>query len=310
VTVEFVRTPDERFAALDWPYAPHYIEHAGEGAMLTGLRQHYVDEHPAGTPRGTFLLLHGEPTWAYLYREWIDPLVNLGYRVVALDHIGFGRSDKPVADEWYTIARHRKALEHCIGELDLRDINLVVQDWAGPIGLITAVREPERYARLFILNTWLHEDGFEYGDGIRWWRQAALDPEQLGGDMPVGGIVSGTMRRTGHDATAIGAAFDAPFPDFASKAGARRFPVCIPFGEPALGDADEQARARAALRTWTATPVHLAFGDSDPVFPWEWAEQWAAEIPGATLDRIEGAGHFVQTDAPDDCLGIVTKYST
>ncbi len=307
MTVEYVRTPDERFAALDWPYAPHYIERP---AVLDGLRQHYVDEAPAGTPRGTFLLLHGEPTWAYLYRDWIGPLVDLGFRVVAVDHLGFGRSDKPVDDDWYTIARHREALERVITALDLRDIHLVVQDWAGPIGLITAVHDPDRYARLFILNTWLHEDGFEYTEGIRWWRQAALDPEQLGGDMPVGGIVSGTMRRAGHDAAAIAAAFDAPFPDYASKAGARRFPFCIPFGEPVLGDADAQAAARAALRTWTASPVHVAFGDADPVFTWEWAERWAVEIPGATLDRIEGAGHFVQTDAPDDCLAIVTKYST
>jgi haloalkane dehalogenase len=293
-----IRTPDERFDAIDWPFDPHWFEHAD------GLRQHYVDERPDGPERGTFLLLHGEPTWAFLYRDWIAPLVADGFRVVAPDHLGFGRSDKPVDDAWYSIARHRAALQILVTALDLHDISLVVQDWAGPIGLCNAVADQQRYARLFIFNTWLHDDTFEYSEGVRWWRQAALDPEQLGGDMPVGNIVAGTLRRPGHDVEAIRAAFDAPFPDYASKAGARRFPYCIPFGEPELGDADAQARARAALRSWSI-PVHVAFGDADTVFTWEWAEQWAAEIPGATLQRIEGAGHFVQIDAPEDCLAVI-----
>jgi len=300
--VEAVRTPDERFAALAWPFEPHYFEHDG------GLRQHFVDERPASAPRGTFLLLHGEPTWSYLYRDWIGPLVDLGYRVVAPDHLGFGRSDKPVDDEWYSIARHRRALEALIAGLDLGEIHLVVQDWAGPIGLCTAVADRSRFTRLFVLNTWLHDETYEYSDGIRWWRQAALDPDQLGGDMPVGAIVAGSLRRPGLDVEAIRAAFDAPFADARAKAGARRFPVCIPFGEPELGDATDQAAARAALRSWTATPVHLAFGDADEIFTWEWARQWAAEIPGATLDAIPGAGHFVQLEAPDDCLAVITGY--
>lgn len=301
---DVIRTPDERFATIDWSWEPHYLEHA-DPRHAGSLRQHYVDERPEGRERGTFLLLHGEPTWAYLYRDWIEPLVGAGFRVVAPDHFGFGRSDKPVDDDWYTIARHRAALTNLIAALDLRDIHLVVQDWGGPIGLCTAVDDPDRYARLFILNTWLHEDGFEYSDGIRFWRQMALDPEALGGDMPTGALVAGTMRRAGHDSGTLAAAFDAPYPDAAAKAGARRFPFCIPFAEPVLGDAEVQAAARAALRTWDATPVHLAFGDADEVFPWTWAEQWAAEIPGASLDRIEGAGHFVQIDAPDDCLAII-----
>jgi len=303
---DVVRTPDGRFAAIGWSWEPHYLEH--DDPEHGPLRQHFLDERPDGPGRGTFLLLHGEPTWAYLYRDWIAPLVDAGFRVVVPDHFGFGRSDKPVDDEWYTIARHRAALAHLIATLDLHDIHLVVQDWGGPIGLCTAVADPARYARLFILNTWLHEDGFEYSDGVRAWRQMALDPEALGGDMPTGAIVAGTMRRPGHDSAALAAAFDAPYPDAASKAGARRFPFCIPFGEPALGDADVQAAARAALRSWDATPVHVAFGDEDVVFPWTWAERWAAEIPGAPLDRIEGAGHFVQIDAPADCLGIIRAH--
>jgi haloalkane dehalogenase len=297
--MDIERTPDEQFGGIGWEFEPHYLVHPD------GLRQHYVDERPAGEPRGTFLLLHGEPSWAYLYRDMIRPLVDLGFRVVAPDHFGFGRSDKPTDEEWFTIARHRGALEHLIAMLDLRNISLVVQDWAGPIGLITAMGDIDRYDRIFILNTWLHSADFEYSDGVRMWRQMAIDPEALGGDMPVGAIVGTTLQRDHEDRDTIIAAFDAPFTGVASKAGARRFPLCIPFGEPELGDAIEQERARGALRS-VAIPVHVAFGDSDPIFTWEWAQQWAAEIPGATLDRIEQAGHFVQIDAGADVLAVIS----
>ena len=296
--VPAVRTPDDRFDRLDWPFAPHYLTHPD------GLRQHYVDELPDGPVRGTFLLLHGEPTWAYLYRDWIGPLVDAGFRVVAPDHFGFGRSDKPTDDGWYTIARHRQALGHLVDTLDLRDVHLVVQDWAGPIGLCTAMERIERVARIFILNTWLHDSTYEYSDGIRMWRSLALDPDQLGGDMPTGGIVNMALARPGHDTATIIDAFDAPFVSAASKAGARRFPFLIPFAEPELGDGEIQARVRAQLRELDR-PIHFAFGDADPIFTWQSAEQWSSEIPGATLDRIEGAGHFVQIDAPDDVLAVI-----
>ena len=294
------RTPDSRFADLDWSFAPHYLTHPD------GLRQHYVDEGPEGPARGTFLLLHGEPTWSYLYKDWIGPLVDLGYRVVAPDHLGFGRSDKPLDDGWYSIAAHRRTLEALIADLDLDHITLVVQDWAGPIGLCTALTDPDRYARLFLFNTWLHHDGYEYSEGIRWWHEAAVDPQRFGADMPTGAIVAGTMRRPDVDAESVRRAFDAPFTGPASKAGARRFPACLPFADPRLGDAALQQRARARLREWDI-PIHLAFGDADPVFPYETAEQWATELPGATLDRIPGAGHFVQLDAPASCLAVVRE---
>jgi haloalkane dehalogenase len=298
--MKFVRTPDEHFDDIDWPFAPHYLEHPD------GLRQHYVDERPEGSPLGTFLLLHGEPSWAYLYRGVIEPLVAMGYRVVAPDHFGFGRSDKPVDDEWYTIARHRQALRHLIDELDLTDINLVVQDWGGPIGLCTAAESIDRYQRLFILNTWLHSDDFDYSEGVRLWREMAIDPEHLGGDMPVGSIVAMTLIRDGHDKEAIARAFDAPFTGFDSKAGARRFPFCIPFAEPELGDGELQALVRVQMRSFTL-PIHIAFADADPIFTWEWAEAWSRELPSSTLDRIEGAGHFVQIDAPDDLVAVIGR---
>ncbi len=125
--------------------------------------------------------------------------------------------------------------------------------------------------------------------------------------MPTGNIVAGSLRRPDRDIDAIRTAFDAPFADTASKAGARRFPYCLPFAEPELGDADVQTQARAELRTWDI-PIHLAFGDADPIFTWDWAQQWAAELPGSTLDRIPGAGHFVQIEAPVDVLDVIRQH--
>jgi haloalkane dehalogenase len=290
-------TADQRFNGLDWHFSPCYFIHPD------GLRQHYIDERPSGDVLGTFLLLHGEPTWAYLYKDWIKPLVSRGYRVVVPDHFGFGRSDKPTQDSWYSIARHRHALERLVADLELDRINLVVQDWGGPIGLCNAMTEQDRYARLFFLNTWLHADAFDYSDGIRWWRQTAFDPINLGDDMPIGRNVNNSMLRPNVARDSLVDAFDAPFPDEASKAGARRFPFCLSFAEPDLGEARLQSSTRAALAAWDI-PKHLAFGDHDFIFTWQWAEQWAAEL-GATLDRIPGAGHFVQVDALSDCLDII-----
>ena len=217
--MDVIHTDPGRLRTLpDYPFAAHFLE-------WEGLRMHYVDEPAIGRPRGTFLLLHGEPTWSYLYRHWIPRLTAAGYRCIAPDHIGFGGSDKPTDDEWYVIERHCEALRHLIDTLDVRDINLVVQDWGGPIGLRQAVDQPTRFTRLFILNTWLHHESMEYSDGVRWWRGAATDPAMLGGDMPTGRIVAGSLRRPGHDAAAIEAAYDAPFDGVASKAGARRWKV-------------------------------------------------------------------------------------
>jgi haloalkane dehalogenase len=298
------RTPDERFDPLDdYGFDPHYLS-------WNGLRLHHLDEPPttgdAAPP--VALLLHGEPTWSYLYRHWIGPLTSSGFRCVAPDHPGFGRSDKPTDDGWYVIDRHVEALIARIEALDLHRIHLVVQDWGGPIGLMALCEMPQRFERAFILNTWLHHDAFEYSDGIRWWRQAALDPTQLGGDMPTGRIVAGTMRRPGHDIDALVAAYDAPFPNEESKAGPRRFPYCIPFGDPVAGSAARQAAAFEQLGS-LGLPIHFAFGDADPIFTFEWAERWHSLVAGSTLDRIENAGHFVQEDAPSDCLDVVLRHS-
>ena len=160
-TPPFVRTPDAHFDGLvEFGFAPHYVD-------VGGLRMHYVDEGPAAAP--VALMLHGMPTWSYLYRKIIVVLREAGYRCIAPDHIGFGRSDKVTVPAWYDIARHTANLTTLIEALDLRDVTLFVQDWGGPIGLAQVCAMSERFSRLVIMNTWLHHDGYEYTTAIRNW---------------------------------------------------------------------------------------------------------------------------------------------
>jgi haloalkane dehalogenase len=300
VTPPFVRTPDARFRDLPgYAFAPHWLD-------WSGLRVHFLDEGPRGAP--VMLLLHGEPSWSYLYRKGIPRFVAAGYRCIAPDLVGFGKSDKVTDDAWYVIERHCEMLRFAIESLDLRRITLVCQDWGGPIGLRQAVDLPERFERLVIANTWLHHADFEYSPGIRGWRAAATDPGKLGGDMPTGRIVAGSLRRPGHDLAAVARAYDAPFDGAASKAGARRFPFCIPFAEPEAGNAREQQRCFDALLKYPR-PVHFVFGDADEVFTFRWAERWHGLVRGSTLDRIAGVGHFVQEDASDEFTAAILRRS-
>lgn len=294
------RTPDSAFEGLvDFPYSPNYLE-------WDGLRTHYIDEGPKDAP--VALLLHGEPTWSYLYRKMIPPLLAAGYRCVAPDHIGFGRSDKVTDDSWYVIDRHIERLSAFIERLDLQQITPFMQDWGGPIGLINAVAMPERISRLVILNTWLHHDGYEYSPAIKAWRSAATNRHWLAWvrhDLPVGAIVRRTSARPVADPAALERAYEAPYESsIAAKAGARRFPWCIPFAEPEAGAAERQAAAFEALKHWSK-PVHMIFGDADPIFTSAWGREWAAMIPGATFDAIERASHFCQEDAGEE---IVMKF--
>lgn len=297
--VDAIRPPEERFAGLaDYPFAPRYIE-------WEGLRMHYVDEGPRDAP--VALLLHGEPTWSYLYRHMIPPLVAAGYRCVAPDYFGFGKSDKPVEDAWYTIERHIQSVAHLIQSLDLRDITVVCQDWGGPIGLRQAVDMPQRFARLVILNTWLHHEGFEYSEAIRNWREASQDPARLGGDMPTGRMLANYVQNHGGgDLEAVERAYDAPFTGPGSKGGARRFPWCLPFAQPAEGNAADQQRCYDAL-SQLGKPAHLIFGDRDRIFTPAWGRAWSDSIPGATFDTVEGAGHFLQESHGEQVAGVMLR---
>ena len=162
---EFARTPDVNFEDLDdFQYEAHFHQ-------WQDMRVHYLDEGPRDGP--VMLLCHGMPTWSYLYRHMIPALVEAGYRCIAPDHLGFGKSDKPLDLHWYTIARHTEVLSSLVVNLDLNNITLVCQDWGGPTGLAQAAMMPERFSRLCIMNTWLHHEGYEYSEGIRNWNPEA-----------------------------------------------------------------------------------------------------------------------------------------
>ncbi|MDJ0788984.1 MAG: haloalkane dehalogenase [Myxococcota bacterium] len=281
------RTPESRFASLkEYPFTPRYLE-------WEGLRMHHVDEGPRDAP--VALLLHGMPTWSYLYRRMIPGLTAAGFRCVAPDYVGFGKSDKVTDDGWYSIERHSQSIAHFVRELDLCDITLVCQDWGGPIGLRQVVDMPERFVRLCIMNTWLHNPTHEYTDAIRNWNRqwhpgGLYDERQACGEVmrfQVEHVEGSTL-----SPEEAFAAYEAPFPDRASKAGPRRFPLSLPFDNPEGGNAVDQARCFEALRTWTR-PVHFIWGTLDPIFTESWAETWSGIYPQATLDKLP-ASHFLQ----------------
>ena len=296
--MEFVRTPEENFSCTlnKFPYDPQYLE-------WNGLRVAHYDEGPKDAP--VALLMHGEPTWAYLNHKMIPPLLEAGYRCIAPDHVGFGRSDKPVDDDWYVIERHCERIRFLIEELDLRNITIFVQDWGGPTGLRQVVDMPDRFERLVIMNTWLHHHGFEYSAGAKFWRDSACNPlwmAILRGEFPCGRIVALSMQRSGVDHDEIEQAYEAPFLSGGeSRAGARRFPWCIPHWEPVAGNAEDQNRCFEALKTINL-PSHFMFGDSDGVFTAEWGKQWSDMIPGSTFDSFKSAGHFVQEECGDEIV--------
>jgi haloalkane dehalogenase len=306
--VPFVRTPDTNFEGLaDFPFEPNHLD-------VDGLRMHYVDEGPRGGP--VALLLHGMPTWSYLYRRMIPVLRDAGYRCVAPDHVGFGRSDKVTDPAWYGIARHTANLTALIEALDLRDITLFVQDWGGPIGLAQVVTMPERFSRLVVMNTWLHHEGYEYTPAIRNW----ISQNQPGGlfrdNIPERFnwgtlMVVGTGRASAQDALfpalqgeapalpaeaeAVRAAYDAPFLGLGEDGvcGPRQFPLCIPLVDVERGNGAAQAAHFETINA-TSLPVHFVWGLADGVFDGTWGRAWCDRIPHATWDAFDDAAHFLQ----------------
>ncbi|MFL5826204.1 MAG: haloalkane dehalogenase [Thermoleophilaceae bacterium] len=279
-TVEIYRTPEERFRGLPgFEFEPNYAE-------LDGLRLHYLDEGPRdGEP---IVCFHGEPTWSYLYRKMIPPLVDAGYRVIAPDYAGFGRSDKPTERDWYTYDRHVELVSRLLDTLDLRGATPIVQDWGGPIGLRWAVENDARVARLVIMNTGLFTG--RVSKGFMAWREfAARNP-----DLPVGLVLSGASLT--EVPPEVVAAYEAPFPTAESKAGAAQFPLIVPTSDEDTGAAEMRAVADALSQF--EKPTLVAFSDSDPVFPFPRSGQVFCDlVPGAGDQvRIEGAAHFLQED--------------
>jgi haloalkane dehalogenase len=286
--METLRTPDDRFADLPgYPFEPHYVEIPdGDGGTL---RVHHLDE---GDPDGpVVLLLHGEPSWSYLYRHMVPILAEAGCRVVAPDLVGFGRSDKPAARSDYTYARHVAWLSaHVFDALDLTGITLVCQDWGGLLGLRLVAAQPDRFAAVVAANTFLPTGDGKPGQAFLDWQNFS----QTTPTFPTGTIVNfGCTTDLGDD---VVAAYDAPFPDESYKEGARQFPLLV----PTAPDDPEAPANRAAWEVLSAfdKPFLCAFSDKDDITRGN-EKHLIDRIPGAKGQphtTIEGGGHFLQED--------------
>jgi haloalkane dehalogenase len=296
--MQVLRTPEARFDGLaDYPFAPHYsVIPSGNGGDL---RIHAIDEGPRDA--APVLLLHGEPSWSYLYRGFVAPLVAAGHRVIAPDLIGFGKSDKPAAREDYSYERHVDWMLAWLEVHDLRGITLFCQDWGGLIGLRLVAERPDRFARLVIANT-----GLPTGEGASEGFLAWLAFSQSSAVFPVGHIVSGgTVRGL---STAEIAAYDAPFPDDSYKAGARQFPALVPV-TPEHPSVAENRAAWSVLERFTG-PVLTCFSDRDPVTAGG-DQVFQRRMPGAAGQphvTITGAGHFLQEDKPDEIVALILSF--
>ena len=292
--MDTLRTPDERFSGLPgYPFAPHYI-------TVDGLRIHYVDEGGATAP--TVLLLHGEPSWSYLYRKMIPVLTAAGLRAVAPDLVGFGRSDKPVRREDYTYQRHVDWLRGVLLGLDLRNVTLVCQDWGGLLGLRLVAEHPDRFARVVAANTFLPTGDRDPGPAFLAWREFSQTVPQF----PVGQIVSrGCATELPAD---VIAAYDAPFPDETYKAGARQFPTLVP-ATPDDPAAPANRAAWEVLCKWTK-PFLTAFSDLDPITG-GMDRLFHELIPGTrgqAHTTIAGGGHFLQEDRGEELARVVVGF--
>ena len=333
--MEFKRTPDERFRDLDgYPFAAHFTEVAASDGST--LRMHYVDEGPADGE--LILCLHGQPTWSYLYRLMIPRFVDKGYRVIAADFIGFGKSDKPTARSDYTYANHVGWLKSLLENLDLTNITLVCQDWGGLIGLRAATELPQRFARIVAANTGLpdargidgdrarevsaaitkyydslpvHQSAREMGAAMRadtsgmgflHWVKFCAETTKL----VVSEVVKFSSGGVLGDAQAN--AFDAPFPDDSYMAGARQFPSLVPIrpDNPAIPG---NRAAWTVLEKWEK-PFLTAFSDGDPVTAGAHV-RFQKTVPGAKAQKhvtIEGAGHFLQEQKPRELANAVMQF--
>lgn len=293
-----LRTPDARFEGLEgYPFAPHYTEIADAGGAA--LRIHHVDEGPRGA--APVLLMHGEPSWSYLYRKMITGLAARGHRVVAPDLIGFGKSDKPAEQDDYTFERHVAWMSAWLGRLDLSNITLFCQDWGGLIGLRLVAAFPERFARVVVGNT-----GLPTGTGMTEGFKAWLEFSQKVPVFPVGFIVNGGTTRD--LSAAEQAAYDAPYPDETYKSGARVFPRLVPV-TPEHASVAENKAAWSVLEAFDK-PFLTAFSDKDMVTAGG-EKVFQARVPGAKGQKhtiIKGGGHFLQEDAPDELTEVIDGF--
>jgi haloalkane dehalogenase len=311
--VDVVRTSDDRFTSLpDYPFDPRYAD------VDDGLRMHYVDEGPRDA--APVLLLHGQPTWSFLYRRVIADLAAAGHRAIAPDLIGFGRSDKPTDHTAHSLAAHIGWMQALVTALDLRDVTLVCQDWGGPIGLGVLAREPERFARVVATNTILHTADPALA-GRTTWALHGVDGEQRvvveemlldyilatqRYHVVASGFVSAATRSEVPDD--VLAAYDAPFPDERHMVGVRQLPVLIPLTRNDPG-AQINATTFDVLKKWTK-PFHTAYSDGDPATA-GWERVFGETVPGARDVEhvaITDAGHFIQEDKPHELAAAINAF--
>ena len=282
--MDVLRTPEERFSNLaNFPYTPHYLSNLKD---YDDLRLAYIDEG-SRTSNYTFLCLHGQPTWSYLYRKMIPIFVNAGYRVVAPDYYGFGRSDKPVDDAIYTFDFHRNSVIRFIENLDLKNIILVCQDWGGLIGLTLPVEMATRFSKLILMNTALGTGEGVPSPGFKAFR----DWVNKTPDMDVGRLMlRGTPILTPEEVEA----YNAPFPDIKYKAGIRRFPDLVPTTHDAPG-AEISRKARDWFQNEWSGESFMAIGMQDPILGPSVMRKLRKIIPRCPEPlKIKDAGHFVQ----------------
>lgn len=296
--MDVYRTPDDCFTGLPgYSFEPHYVE---VPAREVSLRVHYLDEGPADGP--VVLLMHGEPSWSFLYRKMIPVLTAAGLRCIAPDLVGFGRSDKPTDREEYTYQRHVAWMTSLVEQLDLTDATFVGQDWGGLIGLRLVTAMPERFARVVAANTFLPTGDTPPSEAFLNWQRFSQTVE----DFAVGFIVgTGCATKPSDD---VIAAYDAPFPEERAKAGARQFPMLVPTSPDDPASAANRA-AWDVLRKWEK-PFLTAFSDQDPITRGG-DRAFQREVPGCQGQphtTIEGGGHFLQEDKGEELARVVASF--
>jgi haloalkane dehalogenase len=297
--MESLRTPDDRFASLPgYDFQPHYAEvPSGDGGIL---RMHYVDEGPSEAD--PVLMLHGEPSWSYLYRKMVPIIIGAGHRAVAPDLIGFGRSDKPAQREDYTYQRHVDWLLAFIEATGLQNITLVGQDWGGLIGLRLAAEHPDRFARVVAANTMLPTGDDPPPEAFMGWQQfsQSVPDFDAGAILNMGTAIELTLE--------VMDAYRAPFPDDTYLAGARQFPMLVPI-RPDDPASPANRKAWKLLRTFEK-PFLCAFSDGDPIMAGR-DRLFMQHVPGAQgrpHTTIKGAGHFLQEDKGEDLAHVVVDF--
>lgn len=298
--MELLRTPDDRFENLSgYPFKPNYLT-INDRSENVGIRVHYVDEGNHNSQ--TVLMLHGEPSWSYLYRKMINPFVEAGYRVVVPDLPGFGKSDKPAKRTDYSYARYVEWMHDWLKAMDLQDVILICQDWGGLIGLRLVAEESERFARVVTSNTMLPTGDHSPGDAFTQWQKFSQEVPAF----PTGQIVNKGSVLNLSDAEM--AAYDAPFPDETYKEGARQFPTLVPV-TPDNPESQANRDAWSVLMTFSK-PWLCAFGDSDPITgaAAPVIQKLVPGCQGQPHTTLRGGGHFIQEDCGEELSRVVLEW--